>query len=72
MLRREIETSTFNKKELFDLNKSSPTNSTNTNNEKQDEYSLSVVPFDPTNSSPQDKFINTIKLRMDKYYSLNN
>ena len=72
MLKREIETSTFNKKELFEVNKSSPTNSANSNNKTQDEYSLSAVPFDPTNSSPQDKFINTIKIRMDRYYSLSN
>ena len=32
--------------------------------------SKSAVLFDPTNSSPQDKFINTIKQRIDKYYHL--
>ena len=70
MLRKELESSTFNKKELFDLNKSSTTNSTTINIQNKDEYSLSTILFDPTNSSPKDKFINTIRLRMDKYYSL--
>lgn len=71
MLRRELETSAFNKKELFDSNKQSSINSINPEHiQKKEEYSLSAVLFDPTNSSPQDKFINTIKQRIDKYYHL--
>ena len=35
------------------------------------EYSLASPVFDPTKSSPPDKFIDIITLRMQKYYSEN-
>ena len=37
--------------------------------ENDTQYSLASPIFDPTNSSPPDKFIDNITIRMQKYYS---
>ncbi len=39
--------------------------------ENDTQYSLGSPVFDPTNSSPPDKFIDNITIRMQKYYSEN-
>tara|TARA_B000000609_G_scaffold157470_1_gene152111 strand:- start:177 stop:383 length:207 start_codon:yes stop_codon:yes gene_type:complete len=68
MLKMELISSNYDKTSVYNNPETKPAY---TETEKT-ECSLSSLPFDPTKSSPKDKFISKIFKRMEKYYEISN